>query len=205
MSEKESELPLETKHDNKGITDVGDMRPAFDDSKDVVSSCPNGQLKDVCTSRIYVIVRIVNNAATGASMCPSDVTVLGYSYSPEFAAPYMEEVAARALYGSSYESMGKAFITFDPIDENGDVKPLPTGRFMMWDEPNDDEDDGLFSRSQPMPSLSIYESLKESTDAGRPEPNIHRAVLVMYKADLADLTVNDYMAVETAGDRKFLS
>jgi len=171
-----------------------DVEPVFDEkvSHDVVERCPNGKIKGKSTSPIYVIIRINLDGVD------TDADVLGYSYGSDYGCPFMEMVAARDAFGKFWNYKDGS-PCFDPIKDDGSERPLPDGRFLMWDEIEEDYD-GIPSVT--IGSLTIYEA-KEETKPGEPDNTVRRPIR-RYKMMQAQPSLNDFMAIETTGDRKFL-
>ena len=143
----------------------------IDPKNDVVLRCKNGtRVRN--TSCIYVVFRI------DCECVEPDAEVIAYSYDEDFGTAFIEQVASREVFGQFWDYKNGS-PCFDPIDDDGNVKPLPTdSRFMMWDSPSDDRP----------PTLSVFEKEK---------------LVSRYKLATAYLTINDLMSIETDGDRFF--
>lgn len=155
---------------------------------DVVERCPNGKIRGRSTSAIYVVVRINLDGAD------TDADVIGYSWDPDYGCPFMESIAARDCFGRWWDAAKYGSAVFDPVRDDGTEVPLPAEKFMMWDEP-DEEDDGIPPST--VAAITIY-------DMFRPETPGTRRPLRRYKLERAQPTIRDYVAIETEGDRKFL-
>ena len=178
-------------HERKnGISCADGVEPVFDDkvSHDVVERCPNGKIKGRSTAPVYVIIRINLDGVD------TDADVLGYSYGPDYGCPFMETVAARDAFGKFWNYKDGS-PCFDPIKDDGSERPLPTDRFLMWDEIEEDYD-GIPSVT--IGSLTIYEAKAEG------DSEIARKPIRRYKMMQAQPSLNDFMSIETEGDRKFL-
>lgn len=170
-----------------GMVCADNVEPVFDESTshDVVARCPNGKIKGRSTAPIYVIIRI-NLDGTD-----TDADVIGYSYASEYGNPFMENIAARDAFGKFWNYKDGS-PCYDPVKDDGTERPFPEGRFIMWDEVDPDYE-GIPSVT--VGSITIYEA-KEADKNRRP---IRR-----YKMMQAQPTINDFMSIETAGDKKFL-
>lgn len=171
-----------------GIKETKVEDPVFDEKRctDVVARCPNGKIRGRSTSSIFVIIRITIDGEN------SDADVIAYSYEGVFGSSFVELVAAKELYGRDWNpSNGSP--CFDPFREDGSEKPLPPHKFMMWDEVDDDYD-GVPSMVRY--SLTVYGDEEE----GRTD----RRAIKRYKVTEAQLSLRDFVAIETDGDRKFI-
>lgn len=179
---------------HSGIRNADDEEPRFDDSKchDVVARCKNGTVTGRSTAPIHVIIRINLNGRD------TDADVMGYSYSPDLGLPYMELIAAKDAFNVFWDYRKNGSPCFDPIRDDGSERPLPSGRFMMWDEFEDDLD-GMPKVT--LGSITLYEAADPDTDPTKPDS--HKPFR-RYKFMTAQPTINDYMAIETVGDRKFI-
>jgi hypothetical protein len=156
----------------------------IDPEHDVVAKCPNGKLKRN-TAPIYVVIRVdVDGADT-------DADVIAYSYDADFGSKFIEQIACRETYGKFWDYKKDGSPCFDPYTDDGEERPFPDGRFMMWDETTlEDETDEAGMPMPATPTLVIFDG-----------PDHH--AIRKYKLSLAQLTINDYMSIETEGDRFF--
>jgi hypothetical protein len=196
-------LPMIERPLKSGIRNADNEEPRFDDgdekkSHDVVERCPNGKIRGRSTAAIYVIVRVNLDSRGGGDV---DADVLGYSYDANYGQPFMEIVAAKDAFNVfwSYEKNLGRGPCFDPVGDDGEDKPLPAERFMMWDDIKEDLD-GVPSMT--VAAITIYEAAEAGTD---PNDARTRRAIRRYKFMKAELTINDYMAIETSGDQKFLA
>lgn len=149
----------------------------------VMDKCTQGRARGLSSNPIFVVIRVELDGAD------TDADVLGYSHSEDYGCPFIETIAARDAFGTFWNYKKNGSPCFDPIADDGSERPLPNGRFIMWDEPDEPNPDGLMEMTRA--SLTIYE-------AGTDHKPIRR-----YKLVMAQPTINDYMAMETAGDLLF--
>lgn len=162
------------------------LRLVPDDPKhDVVLKCKNGRLHRPVED-IYVVIRI------NLEDEDVDADAIAYSYDTQFGSQFVEQIACRELYGRFWDHEKEGSPCFDPYGDGGETRPLPRGRFMMWDDDGSSEDDLATGLPKPaVPSLTIY--------AEAPE---HKAIK-RYKVAKIQLTIQDLMSIETEGDRFF--
>ena len=182
--------PPTVKTYHTGMVCADEEEPKFDEkvNHDVVSRCPNGKIKGKSTAPIYVIVRIDLDGVD------TDADILGYSYSPDYGCPFLENIAARDCFGKFWNYKDGS-PCFDPIRDDGSERPLPEGRFIMWEEIEPDYD-GIPSVT--VGAITIYEAKEEA------KKEEDRRPIRRYKLMQAQISPNDFLAIETAGDRKFL-
>lgn len=149
---------------------------------DVVAKCPNGK-KKLPTSSIFVVIRV------NLQGVDTDADVIAYSYDPDFGSKFVEQVASTEVYGKFWDYEKNGSPCFDPVNEDGSEKPIPQGKFMMWDEESaEDKQDDSGMPIVACPTLIIFDG----------ETPIRK-----YKIALAQLTVQDLISIETEGDRFF--
>ena len=190
MEEEEEECvkPPMVYDTKTGMVNADDEEPTFDDGvcHDVVERCPNGKIRGISTGAVYVVIRANLDGKY------TDCDVLGYSHFPDFGSSYIEKVAARDCYGTFWDyKQGNP--CFDPIAEDGSEREPPDCKFMMWDESDMDRD---VIDTITVSAITIY-AAKEAGEADR-------RPIRRYKLQKAELTIDDYMALETSGDQKFL-
>jgi len=171
--------------------------PTFDEGRctDVSLRCPNGRLRGVSTAAIYTVLRVNMEGEE------PDADVLGYSYSEQFGCPFIETVAARDAFGRFWNFSKEGSPCYDPYDDAGELRPPPAGRFLMWDEPEED-DEGIPSPTRA--SLTIYDA-REGEPTGDVLADLQkRKAIRRYKFVLTQPTINDMVAIETEGDKLFL-
>ena len=171
-----------------GIKETKVEEPVFDEKRctDVVKRCPNGKIRGRSTASIYVITRLNIDGENTTS------DVIGFSYEDKFGSQFVEMIAAKELYGRDW-NYSNGSPCFDPFREDGTERPLPTHKFMMWDEIEQDYDGVVSMVSR---SLTIYGEKEE----GRED----RRAIKRYLVSQAQLCLLDYIAMETDGDRKFI-
>lgn len=157
-----------------------------DDPKhDVVLKCKNGRLHRPVDD-IFVIIRI------DIEQDDADAHAIAYSYDVQFGSQFVEQIACRELYGRFWDHEKEGTPCFDPYDDEGKMRPLPRGRFMMWDDDGSSEDDAATGLPKvSTPSLTIYDKGPE-----------HRPIK-RYKVSKVQLTIQDLISIETDGDRFF--
>jgi hypothetical protein len=149
---------------------------------DVVAKCPNGK-KRLPTASIHVVIRV------NLQGIDTDADVIAYSYDSDFGSKFVEQIASTEVFGRfwNYEKNGSP--CFDPLNDDGSEKPMPKGKFMMWDLDSLEEtvdDQGM--PVKPCPTLIIFDG----------ETPIRK-----YKVALAPITVQDLVSIETEGDKFF--
>ncbi len=148
-----------------------------------------GTIRGRSTASLYVVIKIdLDGPAT-------DADAMGYSYDKEYGCPFIETIAARDCFGKFWDFKGQGSPCFDPIDDDGNTRPLPKRRFMMWDELDEESPEDCIPRTIAA-SLTIYDYDAESAT--------HRAAR-RYKLCMVQPTIDDYVAIETEGDKLFLS
>lgn len=153
----------------------------IDPEHDVVKKCKLGR-KKLPTNPIFVIIRVEIDGEN------SDARVIAYSYDSDIGSRFIEEIAAKEVYGRFWDIEKEGSPCFDPINENGEEKPLPDGMFLMWDEDTGDLDEyGNFDTGS-SPALTIYNN---------------GTAIARYKLSKAHININDLMTIETEGDRFF--
>lgn len=162
--------------------------PKFEEGPehDVVARCPNGKIRGRSSAPIYVIMRVDMENPDEI-----DADVIAYSYENDLGSRFVETIAARDTFGKFWDFGAHGSPCFDPFRDDGSQRDFPPGRFMMWDEP---EDEAPECPRSTISSLTIYDG-----DA----PGKPRAIR-RYKVCLAQPTINDYIAMETEGDKLFL-
>ena len=156
-----------------------------DASHDVVKKCKNGRLHRPVED-VYVLFRIKLDKDY------PDVDALAHSYDPDFGSQFVEQIACREVYGRFWDVEKEGSPCFDPYDDEGELRQVPMGKFMMWDVDEDDaEDDEHGVPKVKVPSLTIYDEGPE-----------HKAIM-RYKVAKTQLTIQDLMSIETQGDRFF--
>lgn len=192
-SESQQQQPrtYEDPHRNR-MASVPVEDPVFPEAgpqTDVVARCPNGKIKGRSTAAIFVVMRI------NVEGVDTDADVMCYSHETQFAGRFMEYIAARDCFGQDWNPKHGSAV-WSPYRDDGSDRPVPPGRFMMWDEQEEDID------GVPPPtvcSLTIYDSAPEGYVEGDARTPIRR-----YKLVSTNITIHDYMAIETAGDTKFI-
>lgn len=187
MEPSVAEPPMAIDRRVNRVRNADDEEPVFDDTVEhnVVKRCQNGVVKGRSTAPIYVIVRI---HLAGED---TDADILGYSYSPQYGCSFMEAVAAKDAFGTTWDYKHGS-PCFDPVTDDGSLRAFPQGRFIMWDEP-EEPCDGIPSAT--VGSITVYEA-----DKGMEQ----RETIRRYKFMQAQPTLNDFLAIETEGDRKFI-
>lgn len=166
--------------------------PVFEEDPaktNVLARCPNGKVRGRSTAPVYVVIRINLEDADNV-----DADVIGYSWDPDIGMPFIESIAARDCFGKWWNADKYGSAVYDPVRDDGTEAPVPPEKFMMWDEIEGDCDGMLTPTAA---SLTVY-------DMFRPETPDVRKPLRRYKLACAQLTIKDYVAIETDGDRKFL-
>lgn len=153
-----------------------------DPSHDVVKKCKNGKLHRPVDD-VYVIFMIDLEGKDGP-----DVTAIAHSYSQDFGSEFVEQIACRHLFGRFWDHSKEGSPCFDPYDDNGELRSLPPGRFMMWDETDDTADDEHGLPQPYVPTLTVYGDLPDHKPVRR------------YKVAKTQLTIQDLMSIETDGD-----
>jgi hypothetical protein len=124
----------------------------------------------------------------------TDADVLGFSRNLELGGGFLEVVAARDIYAKFWDHRKFGSPCFDPFTDEGDLKPLPPGKFIMWDEIEQHPDIPSTTRA----SITAYDAAEPDTD---PNDLGKRKAIRRFKLSLAQPTINDLMAVNTEGDR----
>lgn len=153
-----------------------------DPEHDVVAKCKNGK-KHLSTSSIYVVIRV------NLQGIETDADVIAYSYDPDFGSKFVEQIAATEVFGQFWDYDKNGSPCFDPFNDDGTEKPVPSGRFLMWDE--ETAEDKLDDQGMPIPAcptLIVFDG---------------EVAIRKYKVALAPLTVHDLISIETEGDKMF--
>lgn len=124
----------------------------------------------------------------------TDADVLGFSRNLELGGTFLEIVAARDIYAKFWDHRKFGSPCFDPFTDGGDLKPLPPGKFIMWDEIEQHPDIPSTTRA----SITAYDAAEPDTD---PNDLSKRKAIRRFKLSLAQPTIHDLMAVNTEGDR----
>ena len=176
------------------ISSVEIADPKFDDDveHDVVARCPNGKIQGRSSAPIYVVIRIdFDDEGT-------DADVVAYSYDTDLGCTFIETIAARTTFGKFWNFKTNGSPCFDPICDDGSVRDPPNGRFMMWDEIEQDDADVPDTTKA---SLTIYDLDETGSTNSKPKYK----PIQRYKLCIAQPTINDYVAIETTGDKFFLT
>lgn len=163
---------------------MADLMPHIpeDPAHDVVKKCKNGKLHKPVDD-VYVIIRINLEGD-----CP-DADAIAYSYDTSFGSKFVVQIACRELYGRFW-SDEEGDPCFDPIGDDGELRPYPSGKFMCWDaEDTGDDENGI--PKQHVPTLTIYGEGPEHEPIKR------------YKVAKVQLSIHDLMSIETEGDMFF--
>lgn len=152
----------------------------IDPAHDVVKKCKFGK-KKLSINPIYVIIRIHIDGEN------SDAQVVAYSYEQDIGSRFVEQIAAKEVYGRFWDFEKEGSPCFDPIDSSGEEKPIPEGMFLMWNGNDDLDEYGDFDTST-APALTVYNN-------GKP--------ITRFKVSLANININDLMLIETEGDKFF--
>ena len=155
-----------------------------DPAHDVVKKCKNGRLHRPVDD-VYVIIRINLEGD-----CP-DADALAHSYDQDFGSQFVEQIACREIYGRFWDHEKEGSPCFDPCGDGGEIRPFPSGTFMMWDPEDYGDDEATGIPKIKSPTLTIY----------GPGPD-HKPVR-RYKVARTQLTIQDLMSIETNGDRFF--
>lgn len=191
---EEHSVRLPSKGVSMKSTDIID--PVFDKEQgpdtNVVSRTVYGKVRGLSSAPIYVIIRILLDGPD------TDAFVIAHSFDPLYGNKTIEQMAAREAFQCDWNYERDGSPCFDPISEDGvSEKPLPCGRFIMWDEPEEKDDCGM-----PSPDSNVIDSITVY-DCYRPESSTRKA-LCRYKLMKSQPSMEDYMMMETAGDLKFL-
>jgi hypothetical protein len=154
-----------------------------DPAHDVVAKCKNGRLHKPVDD-LYVIFRINLEGD-----CP-DADAVAHSFSPDFGSLFVEQIACKELYNRFWDHEKEGSPCFDIYDDDGEIRPFPSGKFMMWD-PEDKGDDEHGLPKVNVPTLTIYGDGPEHKPIKR------------YKIAKTQLTIQDLMSIETEGDKFF--
>jgi hypothetical protein len=124
----------------------------------------------------------------------TDADVLGFSRNLDLGGGFMETVAARDIYGKFWDFRKNGSPCFDPFTDEGELKPLPVGKFIMWDELEQHPDIPNTTKA----SITAYAAAEANTN---PNDLSKRQAIRRFKLSLAQPTINDLMATNTDGDR----
>lgn len=129
--------------------------------------------REIPADNIYTIIKFDKEHSNCEALC--------FSYYLDHGQIAMVQFAGRDLWGDDWENAA----VYDPIDVDGNLKPLPKESFMSWDV---DVPNNIISR------LTVYGDEKSG-----------HAVKVQYILQKLPMTIEDFMLVETDEERKLLS
>ena len=143
-------------------------------------------------STLYVALRLDHFQVSTNKGKNMGVETLGYTDTQSDGAHFIETVTARDVHGKdwSYKLHGDPF--YDPLNEEG--RPVPDGKFAVWDEDIEQDDSMLDRPSSVVVSASVFsEPIGDDKE---------RILLRSYKLCRINALVTDFVRATTEGDRE---